>query len=321
MCPIETFCSCVCRVLAIIEDYMMVRYVYLPRGSDTWPFLKRWWIVVAKLNENIVCYLFMRSLWWKLYDKSLMFKFVDVIIIYMMLLFPYFVFIDTSLSKHVEMFFILVFAWEQARSKLGGVDTSILHHVFLLLFTMFLCIIMLYGVIPMPVSLIICKVYTKRENAGNWNSRLKKATSELPILHISKWAKNLQRIILQYMKNIGANNYRRGPTRWAQSIWVCQGAQARPGGLCPPRPTSGAHLLVCKSFWPRKSKGWLSGRSAAVSRRNLGRSTFALRRSDSAGGTSLPEGEIIVIIITNNSPILGMAMFINIFIAPTPLKP
>ena len=55
--------------------------------------------------------------------------------------------------------------------------------------------------------------------------------------------------------------------------------------------------------------GW----SAAVSRRNLGRSTFALRRSDSAGGTSLPEGEIIVIIITNNSPILGRAISINIF--------
>ena len=30
-------------------------------------------------------------------------------------------------------------------------------------------------------------------------------------------------------------------------------------------------------------------------------------------GTSLPEGEIIVIIITNNSPILGRAISINIF--------
>ena len=36
--------------------------------------------------------------------KSLMFKFVVVIIINMMLLCPYFVFIDTSLSKHVDMF-------------------------------------------------------------------------------------------------------------------------------------------------------------------------------------------------------------------------
>ena len=30
-------------------------------------------------------------------------------------------------------------------------------------------------------------------------------------------------------------------------------------------------------------------------------------------GTSLPEGEIIVVIITNNSPILGRAISINIF--------
>ena len=63
--------------------------------------------------------------------------------------------------------------------------------------------------------------------------------------------------------------------------------------------------------------GW----STTVSRQNLGRSTFALRRSDSVGGTSLPEGEIIVIIITNNSPILGMVIFINILTTPTPLKP
>ena len=32
-------------------------------------------------------------------------------------------------------------------------------------------------------------------------------------------------------------------------------------------------------------------------------------------GTSLREGEIIVIIITNNSPILGRAISINIFIS------
>ena len=47
---------CMQWVLAIIEDYMMVEYVDLPKGSDTWPFLKRWWIVVAKLTENIVCW-------------------------------------------------------------------------------------------------------------------------------------------------------------------------------------------------------------------------------------------------------------------------
>ena len=119
---------------------------------------------------------------------------------------------------------------------------------------------------------------------------------------------------MDYLRNIGANKHQRRATRWAQPTWACQEAQAHPGGCCPPRPTSGAHLLVYKSFLPRKKiRGGHSGRSSAASRRNLGRSTFALRRSDSAAGTSLPEGEIMVIIITTNSPILGRAIFINIF--------
>ena len=104
-------------VLAIIEDYMMVEYVDLPKGSDTWLFLKRWWIVVAKLTENIVYWfqiefmLYTLIVWWivtysrEVYDKSFMLKFVAVIIIHMMLLCSYFAFIDTSLSKHVDMFF------------------------------------------------------------------------------------------------------------------------------------------------------------------------------------------------------------------------
>ena len=73
---------CMRWVSAIIEDYMMVEYVDLPRGSDTWPFLKRWWIVVAKLTENIVCWflieflLYTSILWWtvtyswEVYNKS-----------------------------------------------------------------------------------------------------------------------------------------------------------------------------------------------------------------------------------------------------------
>jgi hypothetical protein len=49
----------------------------------------------------------------------------------------------------------------------------------------------------------------------------------------------------------------------------------------------------------------LLGRSAAVSRRNLGRSTFALRRRDFAGDTSLREGKIEAIDITNDPLIVG----------------
>jgi hypothetical protein len=79
--------------------------------------------------------------------------------------------------------------------------------------------------------------------------------------------------------------------------------------------------LLVPPFWYifaialEKIRRGLSGRSAAVSRRNLGRSNCALRRADSVGGTSLPEGETIVIIITIDSPILGGVIFIILFIS------
>ena len=81
-----------------------------------------------------------------------------------------------------------------------------------------------------------------------------KSYVRLPILHNSKQAETSWRIFMEYMMNIGANKYQSRPTRWAQLTWARQGAQARPGGLCSPRPTPGAHLLVYKSFWPRKIK-------------------------------------------------------------------
>ena len=59
-------------------------------------------------------------------------------------------FIDTFIPKHVDMFWVLVFAWGQARSKLGGVDTSILHHAFMLIFIALWTVIILCGTILMP---------------------------------------------------------------------------------------------------------------------------------------------------------------------------
>ena len=41
---------------------------------------------------------------------------------------------------------------------------------------------------------------------------------------------------MEYLRIIGANNYQRGHTRWAQPTWACQGAQARPGGCAQPGP-------------------------------------------------------------------------------------
>ena len=84
-------------------------------------------------------------------------------------------------------------------------------------------------------------------------------------------------------------------------------------GCAHPGPPPVPIFWYISHFDLEKIRIGLSGWSAATSRRNFGRSIFFLRRSNSARGTSLPEGEIIVIIITTNSPILGRAISINIF--------
>ena len=64
----------------------MVEYVNLLKSSNMWLFLKLWWIVVAKLTENIVCWFSKKfmlptsMLWWivtcswEVYDERVMKK-------------------------------------------------------------------------------------------------------------------------------------------------------------------------------------------------------------------------------------------------------
>ena len=68
-----------------------------------------------------------------------------------------------------------------------------------------------------------------------------------------------------------------------------------------------------ESFVEEKIISKLTGRNSTATRRNLGRTNLGLRRSCSAGETSLREGEIITIIITND-PLIGRgSISINIF--------
>ena len=60
-----------------------------------------------------------------------MFNFVVVIIINMMLLCSYFIFIDTSLPKHVDMFFDFGFSLEDKR----GLSLGELIHPFSIMFS------------------------------------------------------------------------------------------------------------------------------------------------------------------------------------------
>ena len=80
-----------------------------------------------------------------------------------------------------------------------------------------------------------------------------------------------------------------------------------PGG--PPVPI----FCYMKSFVRRKIISKLLGRDSAATRRNLGGTNLGLRQSCSAGDTSLREGEIIAIVITNAPLIRRGPIFINIF--------
>ena len=60
------------------------------------------------------------------------------------------------------------------RSKLGGVDTSILHHAFISIFIALWAVITYYISILMAILSYFTRFTMKRGNAGSWNSGLEK---------------------------------------------------------------------------------------------------------------------------------------------------
>ncbi len=84
----------------------------------------------------------------------------------------------------------------------------------------------------------------------------------------------------------------RPPTSWPPWWW-------------PPWWPSAGHLLLYVVFqWENNQKSHLLGRDSAATRRNLGGANLGFWRGCYAGETSLPEGEIIAIVITN-APLIG----------------
>ena len=81
----------------------------------------------------------------------------------------------------------------------------------------------------------------------------------------------------------------------------------------PPGGSPTPIFSYMKSFDEKKRRSNLSGRDSAATKRNLDRTNLGLRQSCSAGDTSLREGEIIAIVITN-APLIGRGpISINIF--------
>ena len=94
-----------------------------------------------------------------------------------------------------------------------------------------------------------------------------------------------------------------------------------PPTLWAPWWPSGGHLLLYEVFqWAKKIRSHLLGRNFAATRRNLGGTNLGLWRSCFAGETSLWEGEIIAIVITN-APLIGRGQSPSTSSsAPSPLK-
>ena len=131
-------------------------------------------------------------------------------------------------------------------------------------------------------------------------------------MHSSKSPETSRKTFSEYIKNTQRKKYQRGPTPWprgggALPPWARTLPHGPPVG--PPVPI----FCYMKSFIREKIISKLSGRDSAATRRNLGGTNLGLWQSCSAGDTSLREGEIIAIVITND-PLIGRgSIFINIF--------
>ena len=154
---------------------------------------------------------------------------------------------------------------------------------------------------------------TKRGNAGIRNSGWKRSKHWKLILHCSKSPETPRNMFSDLIRIIERKKYQRGPTPRPRGWWARPPLLGAPPASWAPCWPAGAHLLLYEGFYRGKIIRKLTGRNSATMRRNLGGTNLGLWRSCSAGETSLREGEIITIVITND-PLLGRgSISINIF--------
>ena len=130
-----------------------------------------------------------------------------------------------------------------------------------------------------------------------------------PILHNSKRPETPWKSLLELIRIIERRKYQRGPTPWPGGWGRAHPYWARPLPRGPPGVPPVPIFCNMKSFTLEKIISKLTGRNSAATRWNLGGTNLGLRRSCSAGETSLREGEIITI-----DPLVGRgSISINIF--------
>ena len=166
-------------------------------------------------------------------------------------------------------FLISVSAWGQARSKLGGVDTSILHHAFISIFIALWAVITHYISILMAILSYFTRFTMKRGNAGSWNSGCKRSKRWKPILHNSKSLETPRNSFLDLIRISERKKYTRGPTPCPRNRERAP-YRARPLSPGPPGgpPVSIFYYII--AFTLEKIVGKLTGWNSAATRQNLG---------------------------------------------------
>ena len=135
----------------------------------------------------------------------------------------------------------------------------------------------------------------------------------MPAAGILGWNETSQRQLLELIKNTGEGINQRGTTHHPRGWGARPTPWARPLPRGPPVRPPVPIFGYMVSFVRKKIISKLTGRNSAATRRNLGGTNLGLRRSCSAGETSLREGEIITIVITID-PLSGRgSISINIF--------
>ena len=150
-----------------------------------------------------------------------------------------------------KYFSISSFAWGQASSKLGGVDTSILHHAFISIFIALWAVITSYVTILMAILSYFTRFIMKRENAGSWDSGWKRSKYWKPIMHSSKNPETPRKSFLELIRIIERRKYQRGPTPSLGGWGACPPTWRAPVSWAPCWPSS-AHLLLYQVSYPEK---------------------------------------------------------------------
>ena len=154
----------------------------------------------------------------------------------------------TPLSLNMWTYFLLsASAWGQARSKLGGVDTSILHHVFISIFIALWAVITRYVTILMHILSYFTRFTRRGRIAAVGILGWKMSKYWKPIMHSSKNPATPRKSFFELIRIIERIKYQRGPTTWPGG-WGRPPAGRAPVSWAPCWPF-GAHLLLYEGFY------------------------------------------------------------------------